>query len=79
MDRVEWLDDWCRKQRQGYQDQLNMMMAGKMRTSESRGISHGMVDTTEETIAIVKDAIARLDAYFVEYGGEFPAPNPEIF
>ena len=57
---------WCRQERASLQQQLELMLAGKVLTGENRG--SGWIDTTGESIERAKSRLAELKSLLTEKG-----------
>ena len=57
---------WCKQEQASLQQQLDMMLAGKVLTGENRG--SGWVDTTGESIDRAKARLAELESLLTEKG-----------
>lgn len=57
---------WCKQEQASLQQQLELMLAGKVLTGENRG--SGWVDTTGELIERAKSRLAELESLLTEKG-----------
>ena len=57
---------WCKQEQASLQQQLELMLAGKVLTGENRG--SGWVDTTGESIGRAKSRLAELESLLTEKG-----------
>ena len=57
---------WCKQEQASLQQQLEMMLAGKVLTGENRG--SGWVDTTGNSIERAKARLAELESLLTEKG-----------
>ena len=57
---------WCKQEQASLQQQLELMLAGKVLTGENRG--SGWVDTTGESIERAKSRLAELESLLTEKG-----------
>ena len=57
---------WCKQEQASLQQQLEMMLAGKVLTGENRG--SGWVDTTGDSIERAKARLAELELLLTEKG-----------
>lgn len=57
---------WCKQEQASLQQQLEMMLAGKVLTGENRG--SGWVDTTGESVERAKARLAELESLLTEKG-----------
>jgi hypothetical protein len=60
------LREWAEVQLDRYQYQDELLVTGKMRSSESRGAFSAMQDTTAERTKLVKERIAELEKFLEE-------------
>jgi hypothetical protein len=57
---------WCKQEQASLQQQLELMLAGKVLTGENRG--SGWVDTTGESIERAKSRLVELESLLTEKG-----------
>jgi hypothetical protein len=57
---------WCKQEQASLQQQLELMLAGKVLTGENRG--SGWVDTTGESIERAKSRLAELESLLTKKG-----------
>jgi hypothetical protein len=57
---------WCKQEQASLQQQLELMLAGKVLTGENRG--SGWVDTTGESIERAKSRLAEVESLLTEEG-----------
>ena len=57
---------WCKQEQASLQQQLELMVAGKVLTGENRG--SGWVDTTDKSIERAKTRLAELESLLTEKG-----------
>lgn len=69
---IRALIGWITQQRETYERQIELMEAGRMRTSENSGA--GMVDVTAKNVERSKEVVAELDRLLIDYESAEIAP-----